>query len=170
MNLSRTLGVVAVTLVLGGVAASGQNRVTGPDQAGVADTKMMQVDIIRAIQANTRSQLLIARLASQDARVAAVTLQVVDAQRAVWEAMRALVDTETEIRRLSQIQPRAQPQARASTPQEVSEQRQVLIDRQREEQAARTRLVTLQKSLDAEQAKRTELSARLEDLERSLTR
>jgi len=68
----------------------------------------------------------------------------------------------------AQIQPGTQPQARVSTPQELSEQRQVLVDRQREEQAARNRLVTLQKSLEAEQAKRTELAARLDELERSL--
>ncbi|MEO7275867.1 MAG: hypothetical protein ABI211_28115 [Vicinamibacterales bacterium] len=130
----------------------------------------MNAGIIQAIEASTRTQILIARLAGQDARVAALTLQVVDAQRAMLDAMRGRIDTETEIRRLSQIQPRPQPQPRASTIQEVSEQQQVLVDRQREEQAARGRLTTLQRSLDAEQAKRTELSARLEDVERALGR
>ena len=169
MTLARTLGVVAMALLLDGAAPSGQgNRVPGPDLAGIADTKAMHAAIIRAIEANTRAQIVIAHLASQDARVAAVTLQVIDAQRASLDATRARIDSETEIRRLAQIQPGTQPQARVSTPQELSEQRQVLVDRQREEQAARNRLVTLQKSLEAEQAKRTELAARLDELERSL--
>ena len=169
MTLARTLGVVAMALLLGGAAPSGQgNRVPGPDLAGIADTKAMHAAIIRAVEASTRAQIVIAHLASQDARVAAVTLQVIDAQRASVDATRARIDSETEIRRLAQIQPGTQPQARVSTPQELSEQRQVLVDRQREEQAARNRLVTLQKSLEAEQAKRAELAARLDELERSL--
>jgi hypothetical protein len=170
MKLSRTLGVAAATLVLGAVAISGQNRVPGPDLAGIAETKAMHAGVIQAIETNTRTQIVIARLASLDARVAALTLQVVDAQRAYLDATRARIDTETEIRRLSQIQPRTQPQPRASTPQEVVEQQQVLADRQREEQAARGRLSTLQRSLDAEQSKRTDLNSRLDDLERSLGR
>jgi len=170
MNRSRTLGLAAVALLFGVVAISGQNRVPGPDLAGAAETKAMHASIIQAVETNTRTQIVIARLASHDARVAALTLQVVDAQRAALDATRARIDTETEIRRLTQIQPRSQPQARAATPQEVVEQQQVLGDRQREEQAARGRLSTLQRALDAEQAKRTDLNARLDDLERSLGR
>ena len=102
MTLARTLGVVAMALLLGGAAPSGQgNRVPGPDLAGIADTKAMHAAIIRAIEANTRAQIVIAHLASQDARVAAVTLQVIDAQRASLDATRARIDSETEIRRLA---------------------------------------------------------------------
>ena len=172
MTVSRTLatGTIGTLLVAGAAGLAAQNRVPGPDQAGLAEARAMHVEITRAIETTTRAQIVIARLASQDARVAAVTLQVVDAQRALWDAMRARTDTQTEIRRLSQIQPGTKPEARASTPQELSEQQQVLLDRQREEQAARNRLATLQRSLDAEQAKRTELAERLDEFERSLSR
>src|SRR4051812_39626064 len=101
MTFSQRLGVaILAVLLLGGVAGSAQNTVPGPDQAGLfAAVTAMRADMNRALETSTRAQVLIAQLASQDARVTAVTLQVVDAQRAVWDTMKARIDTETEIRR-----------------------------------------------------------------------
>jgi hypothetical protein len=169
MTSQRLAFAALVAVLLGGVAGSAQIAVPSSTEGGmVAAVKAMHADLKAAIGANTRAQVLIARLASQDARIAAVTSQVVDAQRALWDAVRSRADTEAEVRTLTQILPGTQPKARAATPQELSEERQVLDDRERVEQAARARLATLQKSLDAEQAKRTELHARLDDLERGL--
>ena len=46
MTLSRTLGFAALAACLvGGSTLAGQNRVPGPDQAGLAQTKAMQTGV-----------------------------------------------------------------------------------------------------------------------------
>ena len=97
----KSVAAALAVFLLGGVTVSGQNKASGPDLAGIAETKMMHAELIRAIQANTRAQIVIARLASQDARVAAATAQAADAQRELTEIKRARTVTDADVRRLT---------------------------------------------------------------------
>ena len=170
MTLSRTLAAGALALFLtGGVTVSGQNKVPGPDLAGIAETKTMHGDLIRAIQANTRAQIVIARLASQDAKVAAATAQTGDAQRELAETTRARMAADADIRRLTLSLSGQPPAQRAETNREILERRGEATELRRQEQAISTQLTKLQQALAAEQTRRNELSVRLDELEKSVS-
>jgi chromosome segregation ATPase len=169
MTLSQTWVAAALTVfLLGDVTTSGQNKTPGPDLAGIAETKTMHAQLIRAIQANTRAQIVIARLASQDARVAAATAQAADAQRELTEVRRATMVTDAEIRRLN-LSLSGQPAAqRTEISKEIVEKRAEAAELRKQEQGMRTELTKLQRALAAEQTRRNELSAQLDELEKSL--
>jgi chromosome segregation ATPase len=169
MTFSRKRGAAALTvLLLAGVTVSSQNKVPGPDLAGIAETKAMHAELIRAIQANTRAQIVIARLASQDARVAAATAQAADAQRELAEVRRAVMAADAEIRRLNLSLSGQPPAQRAEISKEIVEKRAEAADLRKQEQGMRAELTKLQRALAAEQTRRNELSAQLDELERSL--
>jgi chromosome segregation ATPase len=155
-------------VLLGGVAVSGQNKTPGVDLAGIADTKAMHTAIIRAIDANTHAQIVIARLASQDARVSAAIAQVADAHRQVMEATRLRMDVEAEIRRLTQSMSGQSSEPRAETHAQISERRSELLALRQQEQAKAAQLPKVQQVLAAEQARHSALSGKLDELERSL--
>jgi len=171
MTLSSAVGVAAVAVLLGGAAISGQgNRVPGPDLAGIAETKAMHTEIIRAIEANTRTHIVIARLASQDARVSAAIALLAGAQRELNDTASARMAADGEIRRLSQEVSRLPAADRAAGYKELSEKRTEATALRTQEQALRTQLPKLQQALSAEQTRRTELSGQLDQLEASLSR
>jgi chromosome segregation ATPase len=164
----RLLTAALAVLLLGGVTIPAQNKLPGPDLAGTAETRTMHTELLRAIQVNTRAQIVIARLASQDARVAAATGQAADAQRELIETRRARASAEADVRRLRQSASSQAAAERAETNKEITEKVQEVNDLRRHESAISTQLPRFQQALTAEQARRNELSAQLDALERSL--
>ena len=164
----KPVAAALAVFLLGGVTLPAQNKLPGPDLAGTADTRTMHAELLRAIQENTRAQIVIARLASQDARVAAATAQAADAQRELAETRRARTTTEADIRRLRQSASSQTAAERAETNREISEKVQEVTELRRHESAIGTQLPRFQQALTAEQARRNELSAQLDALERSL--
>ena len=168
-NLTLASALLGV-LVLGSAVGLAQNAFPGPDQAGLfAEVKAMHADMKRAIEANTRAQIVTARLASQDARVATASAQVADAQSELAEATKARTDAENSIRRLTQSLADQQGELRAATSRDIAETRRELGDLQHREQAARAELAKMQQASAAERTRRNELSVRLDELEQTLS-
>ena len=162
------LGALLV-LLLGGIAGSAQNTVPGPDQAGVfAAIKAMHADLKLTLEANTRAQIVIARLATQDARVTAATTELAEAQRRLRVQSRERTRTEAEIRSLTQSLARQDGDLRVATTQTIADNRRALQDFQHREQDVRSQFARAQQALGAEQARRNGLDAKLDELERAL--
>jgi chromosome segregation ATPase len=158
----------ALTILLLAAAVRAQNKLPGPDLAGPAETKTMHAELIRAIQANTRAQIVIARLASQDARVAAATAQAADAQRELADTRRARTIADADLRRFRQSLSGQPPAERAETNKEISEKLREVNELRRQESALSSQLPRFHQALESEQARRNELNAQLDALEKSL--
>jgi septal ring factor EnvC (AmiA/AmiB activator) len=163
----RNVVVIGAGMALLAAVVSGQAAVP-PDGAMrelVTEIRGLRADLNRVAGANIRSQLLVGRLQLQEQRTITLSRQLdtlqqelaaVAQERLAMEDRRKQVDESTTMK----VEEREEMQAAV---------RQQMKQLQRKEQHLRQREASLSAMVADEQARWTDVSSRLDELERSLT-
>ena len=162
MKLAVVVGMIGITAVL---AAQGSSPSEGTPPALVAELRALRADLNRIAGSSIRTQLLVGRLQLQEQRIVAVSSQIAAVQKDAGELSHSRAAMEAQVENMT----------RAATPQEQQEAERALTYfrpqltalRQREQQL-RQRESELSALLADEQARWSDFSSRLDELERAL--
>src|SRR5262245_52654509 len=136
------------------------------------EVRALRVDLAEASQRTLRFELLLARLQMQEQRLAYLDRQRADASAKVFEVFRANEDLNGQMRRMEQgcREGTVPAEVREDCGAMLEELKRTLGNQQRRETDLRAQEAELLAQIGAEQSRWTDFSARLDDLERSLSR
>jgi predicted nucleic acid-binding Zn-ribbon protein len=162
--------VVALLTIGASRTVTTQPPPANPADALLAEVRALRNDVNRAAGASIRTQLLVARLQLQEQRINTVSRQLSDVQAQISATCVPMMAT--RMRQLeNMLRNSALPQEeRTSAEQEMTELRAPMEDAQRRADALATQEATLTHAFSAEQSRWLELSQRLDQLERDITR
>jgi hypothetical protein len=166
-----TLAAASLVVIGAASAVAGQDETSGPLTLGrlVAEVQALRAEVAQASSAGIRAQVLVGRLQLQEQRIASVGRQLADAQGELQVTERAQADAATRLRVLQERQERlAGEERRDATEREVEAATLALESAGQREQTLRALEQSLSRLLDEEQARWSEYSARLDDLEQAL--
>jgi hypothetical protein len=162
--------VVGLLTIAASQAATTQPPPASPADALLAEVRALRNDLNQAAGASIRTQLLVARLQLQEQRINTVARQLSDVQAQI--SATGVPMMATRMRQLeNMLRNGALPEdERASAEQEMTELKVSLDDAQRRADALATQEATLTNAFSAEQSRWLELSQRLDQIERDITR
>ena len=162
--------VVGLITIAASQAATTQPPPPPGGDALLAEVRALRSDVNQAAGASIRTQLLVARLQLQEQRINTVARQLSDVQAQI--SATGLGTMATRMRQLeNMLRNGALPQdERTSAEQEMAELRVSMEDAQRRSDALASQEATLTNAFSAEQSRWLELSQRLDQIERDITR
>jgi septal ring factor EnvC (AmiA/AmiB activator) len=164
----RNAVVIGLTAFMCAAVAAGQSRVPADDsmEALVQEIRSLRVDLNRVASANIRAQLLFGRLQLQEQRTISLSRQLdtIEDQLAKTAAQRA--ELEDRLKELEENPPSQIPlEERQGMERNV---RRELASLHGREQQLRPQQASLSALVADEQARWTDFSSRLDELERAL--
>jgi hypothetical protein len=145
-------------LVIGVASGQSQRPAASIDDL-LAEIQAMRAEINRAASASIRAQLLTARVTVQELRVSTAAQQLANVRQQLAESRIRLAPSTDQIKPAQETNSQILAPLRYTVQQENRRSRELL-----NEEAALTRM------LDGEETRWAEFNARLDDLERTLTR
>ena len=166
MSRALMLVVLVVLVALGG-AALAQDRAqpaapADPVAALIAEVRALRAEISETARASIRLQLLVARLQIQEQRIMYLDRQRTDVAAGLAGVQQQRIAAEGAVKMFASVPGQADGVVDGFKAQIEAHQAQ--------EEDLRAREAELLNAIAGEQARWTDLSTRLEDLERSLTR
>jgi chaperonin cofactor prefoldin len=155
------VGVAALAAVLSGQGTASND---GDMRALVTEIRGLRADLNRVAGANIRSQLLFGRLQLQEQRTVTLSRQLDTVQQELATVAQQRIDTEERLKSIEESTS-INPEEREAG---IRNFRMIIRDRQRAEQQLRQRESTLSAMVADEQARWTDFSSRLDELERAL--
>jgi hypothetical protein len=152
------VGVVAFAAALTGQGAAPSDRVL---QELLTEVKALRSEVNRAAGSSIRAQLLATRLQLQEQRILTVSRQIDDAQKELAGLAQARAMIEMAVKQGGGDDPREQGKV-------LDLFRQQLTEHQKREQQLQQHESSLTAMLAEEQARWTDFSSRLDELERAL--
>jgi chromosome segregation ATPase len=162
-----SLALAAAVVVGAASAVSGQDESSSPGALGrlVAEVQALRADVAQASSVGIRAQLLVGRLQLQEQRISSVGRQLADAQAELQSVERSNADLATRLRVLHDRQERLGGEG---VEREVEAASLALDNAAQREPTLRALEQSLASLLDEEQARWTDYSSRLDDIERAL--
>jgi len=140
-----------------------------PADALLTEVRALRTDLNQAARASIRTQLLVARLQLQEQRINTVARQLSDVQSQLMSTN--VAPMETRMRQLERmLRGTLSDEERTSAEQEMTELKVGLEETQRRADALTAQEATLTNAFSTEQSRWLELSQRLDQIERDITR
>ena len=170
MTKTAFAAVVGLFMIAASQAALSQPPASpGPADALLTEVRGLRNDLNQAASASIRTQLLVARLQLQEQRINTVGRQLSDVQSQLTTT--GLAPMEARMRQLERMLRGAlSDEERTSAEQEMTELKVAMEDTQRRADALTAQEATLTNAFSAEQSRWLELSQRLDQIERDITR
>jgi hypothetical protein len=168
LTWGRSIAIAGVVVVGASGVVAGQDESLGPITLGrlVAEVRALRAEVTQASNAGIRAQLLVGRLQLQEQRITEVGRQLADAQVERQAVERAQADAANRLRLLQDRQDR---QGGEGMDREMEATSRALESATVREETLRALEQSLSSLLDEEQARWTDYSTRLDELERTLT-
>ena len=161
--------VVGLLIVGASQAANTQPPPSPAADALLTEVRALRNDLNQAASASIRTQLLVARLQLQEQRINTVARQLSDVQSQLSGT--GMAPMETRMRQLERmLRGTLSDEERTSAEQEMTELKVAMEDTQRRSDALTAQEATLTNAFSAEQSRWLELSQRLDQIERDITR
>ena len=153
-----TSAVLISCVIIGAVSGQAQRSPASVDDL-LAEVQALRADINRAASASIRAQLLTARVTVQELRVSTAAQQLANVRQQLAESRIRLAPSTDQIRPAQETSSQILAPLRYTVQQEQRRSRELL-----NEESELTRM------LDGEETRWAEFNARLDDLERTLSR
>ena len=153
-----TSAVLISFVIIGAVSGQAQRSPASVDDL-LAEVQAMRAEINRVASASIRAQLLTARVTVQELRVSTAAQQLANVRQQLAESRIRLAPSTDQIRPAQETSSQILAPLRYTVQQEQRRSRELL-----NEEAELTRM------LDGEETRWAEFNARLDDLERTLSR
>lgn len=150
---------VLISIVIIGVVSGQSQRSPATADDLLAEIQAMRAEINRAASASIRAQLLTARVTVQELRVSTAAQQLANVRQQLAESRIRLAPSTDQIKPAQETNSQILAPLRYTVQQEQRRSRELL-----NEEAELTRM------LDGEELRWAEFNARLDDLERALSR
>jgi len=165
----RVPALICSGIVVGGITTAASRQAQAPPAAGnseplLTEVRALRTEIQQLAAANLRAQLLVGRLQLQVPRLTDIAAQLAEARRGIAANQAAQAAPIASLNRAQE----GMAQGLKGYDTAIKEAKAKLDDLQREERTLRSQELQLQQLLDAEQARWTDLSARLDDLDRGI--
>lgn len=135
----------------------------------VAEVRALRADVQQLAGAGIRTQWLVARLALQEQRVSTAARQLADARTALTAVQTRIQSERARVLQLDDAASRATPEALRSIQQSIAEAAGQIELQRREEQQLQARETELLRAVSDAQSLWTDLSARLDEIEKTFT-
>jgi hypothetical protein len=161
-----TAGIAALVVV--GVAQGQAHRPDATLDELVVEVQALRAEMNQAAAASIKAQLLVGRLQMEDQRISSVVrdLETVHAELAANAQMRT--ETAARIKTLEDSLTGAGPDTRDDIERQVTTAKGAAQQADRRQQALKRRESTLAKELQEDQARWSEINARLENFEHAI--
>lgn len=162
----RNLAVVGLCVLVFAAVAAGQGsaRQDGSMEALVNEIRALRADLNRVAGASIRSELLVGRLQLQEQRTITLSRQLDSVQQDLAAVAQQRIDAEERLKSLEESTS-INPEEREAG---IRNFRMIIRDRQRAEQQLRQRESSWSAMVAEEQARWSDFSSRLDELERAL--
>ena len=175
MTKSRALAVMAVISLLTGIGGALYTQGPRPradlalQDALVTELRALRADIGQIARTSIRTQLLVARLQLQEQRILTVDRQLMEVQNLLPTVRQELTAEQTRAKQFEEMASQTPDEAeRRAIQQQIPMVKAQLGQKQRQEQELRVQEAELATTVTGEQARWSDLSDRLDELERSL--
>ena len=159
MRRGLTIGFGLGVLILIGTASGQAQRATATLDDVVLEIRSMRAEINRAATSSLRTQLLVAQMTAQEIRLMTAAQQLAGVRQQLADSRLRLAPS------TDQIKPAMETNSQILAPlrHTVQEERRRNSDLQRQEEV-------LRRLIEGEQGRLTEFNARLDELERAISR
>jgi hypothetical protein len=164
------VGFILTVFAWGLSAQAPRAEAATTDSALVVEIRGLRADLVQALGANIRAELLVGRLQLQEQRINVLSGQLADTRRALVDVEAGQVRPATEVKRLEEARRDGSLPAGAERDVEIMipQLKAQLAQAQREEQRLRAQETDLAAQVDAESSRWSFFNERLDEIERTL--